>query len=64
MSCGMICCSSAALLEVMEAAVAQELLMIMAPAAAARAIMSPRCASLAVMSPLLSPSLKLTIVAL
>jgi len=49
---------------VMALAADQELLMIMAPALAARLIMSASCASLAVMAPVESPTLKLTSVAL
>jgi hypothetical protein len=57
---GMDACSSSRLNEVMELRVPQELLMIMAPALAARYIMSASCASLAVISPFESPTLKLT----
>jgi hypothetical protein len=61
---GLDACSSAALYEVTGTGVPQELLMTIAPAAAARCIMSASCASLARITPSGAPTLKLMIVAL
>src|SRR5437764_11703446 len=57
-------CRSCVLNEVIGVSSDHELLMIIAPALAARPIMSASCASLAVIAPVALPTLKLTSVAL